>query len=87
MAKLAIVETDIHPFVKGVTFEKIWRSKVKAKYGNVWAYFASLNDLISMKKAAGRPKDTEDLKFLIRLKKSKNRHSPHNNTAAEKEKN
>jgi hypothetical protein len=31
-------------------------------------WFASLDDLIRMKKAAGRPKDIEDLKYLIKLK-------------------
>ena len=28
------VETDIHPFVKGVTFERIWKNKVRAKFGD-----------------------------------------------------
>lgn len=64
-----IVETDIHPFVKGTTFEKVWRNKVKAKFGGTFAWFASLDSLIEMKRAAGRPKDMEDLKFLVRLKK------------------
>lgn len=32
---------------------------------------ASLDDLIEMKQAAGRPKDTEDLKFLRRLRQKK----------------
>lgn len=63
-----LVETDIHPFVKGVTFEQIWKNKVKNKIGKVSAYFASLDDLIRMKKAAGRPKDKEDLKILRKLK-------------------
>jgi predicted nucleotidyltransferase len=64
-----IVETDIHPVVKGITFEKIWKNKVKAKFGKTFVWFASLDDLIKMKKAAGRSKDKEDLKFLLRLKK------------------
>lgn len=65
------VETDIHPFVKGVTFQKVWQNKVRAKFGNTFVFFASLNDLIKMKHAAGRPQDLEDLKYLLRLKKSK----------------
>ncbi|MFH1488199.1 MAG: DUF6036 family nucleotidyltransferase [Pseudomonadota bacterium] len=61
-------ETDIHPFVKGVTFETVWKNRVKAKIGNTFAWFASLKDLIRMKRAAGRPKDLEDLKYLLKLK-------------------
>jgi predicted nucleotidyltransferase len=63
-----LVETDIHPYVKGVSFEEVWKNKVRAKFGNTFAWFASLDDLIKMKKAAGRPKDIEDLKYLIKLK-------------------
>jgi predicted nucleotidyltransferase len=63
------VETDIHPFVKGVTFEKIWKNKVKAHLGKTSVYFASLDDLIEMKKEAGRPQDLQDLKYLRKLKK------------------
>ena len=63
------VETDIHPFVKGTNFERIWKRKVKAKFGDTWVHFASLNDLIQMKRAAGRPQDLQDLKYLTRLKK------------------
>lgn len=64
-----VVETDIHPFVKGISFVRIWRNKVKAKFGNTFVYFASLEDLIKMKEAAARPKDLEDLKYLKRLKR------------------
>ena len=63
-----LVETDIHPYVKGVSFDEIWKNKVKAKFGDTFVWFASLDDLIKMKKAAGRPKDIEDLKYLIKLK-------------------
>jgi len=64
------VETDIHPFVKGVTFEEVWRNKVRAKFEDTFVYFASLNDLIRMKRAAARPRDIEDLKYLKKLKKA-----------------
>jgi predicted nucleotidyltransferase len=67
-----LVETDIHPFVKGVSFDRVWSNRVKAKFGDVFVWFASLDDLIRMKQAAGRPKDVEDLKLLRRLKQKKN---------------
>jgi hypothetical protein len=60
-----LTEADIHPIVTGITFEKVWENKVKARFGKTFVWFASLNDLIKMKKAAGCPKDIEDLKYLI----------------------
>jgi predicted nucleotidyltransferase len=66
-----ILETDIHPFVKGVTVEEIWKNRITGKIGDTSCYFASLDDLIKMKKAAGRGKDKEDLKILIKLKERK----------------
>jgi predicted nucleotidyltransferase len=62
----------IHPFVKGVVFEDIWKNKITSKIGKTKVYFPSLEDMIRMKKAAGRAKDREDLKFLIKLLKMKN---------------
>jgi len=64
-----LVETDIHPFVKGVAFDEVWQNRVKAKFGDTFVWFASLGDLIKMKRAAGRPKDLEDLKYLQKLNK------------------
>jgi predicted nucleotidyltransferase len=65
------VETDIHPFVAGVSFEDVWENKVFGKIGEAEVAFASLDDIIKMKKAAGRDKDKEDLKVLRKLKKDK----------------
>jgi len=65
------VEVDIHPFVKGVTFEKVWKNKVEAKYGKTRVFFASLDDLIDMKRAAGRPQDVQDLKYLMKIKEKR----------------
>ncbi len=64
-----IVETDIHPFVTGTTFEKVWANKVEGLYGETPVFYPSLDDLIEMKRAAGRPKDLEDLKYLVELKR------------------
>jgi predicted nucleotidyltransferase len=69
-----LIETDIHPAVKGVTFERVWKNKVKARFGKTFVWFASLDDLIIMKKAASRTKDVEDLKYLRRLKNRTKKH-------------
>jgi predicted nucleotidyltransferase len=63
-----LVETDIHPYVKGVSFDEVWKNKARAKFGDIFVWFASLDDLIKMKRAAGRPKDREDLKYLLKLR-------------------
>jgi predicted nucleotidyltransferase len=65
------VEADFHPFVKGVKFEDIWKNRIKASFGNTEVNFPSLDDMIKMKKAAGRAKDHEDLKYLVKLKENK----------------
>jgi len=65
------LEIDIHPFVKGVAFDEVWKNKVLSKIGNTSTYFASLEDLIKMKRIAGRNQDLEDLKYLLKLKEDK----------------
>ena len=49
--------------------------KVKYGVGGGIANFASLDDLIRMKKAAGRPKDKEDLRYLEEIRKQKNKNN------------
>ncbi|HEX21573.1 MAG TPA: hypothetical protein ENH19_02845 [Actinobacteria bacterium] len=63
-----LIETDVHPFVAGINFEEAWRGRIESEIGNTKVFFAGLDDLIKMKKAAGRPKDNEDLKFLEEIK-------------------
>jgi len=67
-----LVEIDIHPFVAGVSFKNVWKNKVKDKIGKTEVYFASLDDLIKMKRAVKRRKDKEDLRILLELKKRQN---------------
>jgi len=66
-----VLQTDIHPFVAGVTFDRVWKNKVSGTIGATRAWFASLDDLIAMKDAAGRPKDQDDLMYLRRIKERK----------------
>jgi len=63
-----LVEADIHPYVRGVTFDEVWSRRVHDRLGQTPTAFASLDDLIRMKEAAGRPKDLEDLRVLRRLR-------------------
>ena len=69
------LETDIHPFVAGVTFDAVWRNRVRSRIGRARAGFASLDDLIIMKRAAHRPKDQDDLRILLKLKRDALRRS------------
>lgn len=64
------VETDLHPFVKGVTFDEVWQRRLQDRIGDTPVAFASLDDLIRMKEAAGRPKDLEDLRVLRKLREN-----------------
>jgi len=66
-----LVETDIHPFVTGITFNQVWENRISGTFGKEKVYYASLDDLIIMKEAAGRPKDLEDLKVLKTLKEKR----------------
>ncbi len=68
-----VQETDIHPDATGVTFEQVWDNKIKSRLGKTIAFFAGLDDLIKMKRAANRPKDREDLKALRAIKRIKNK--------------
>ena len=63
-----VIETDIHPFVAGVSFDEVWEKRIYADYKSIKAPFADLDSLIKMKKAANRAKDIEDLKHLRKLK-------------------
>jgi predicted nucleotidyltransferase len=71
-----LVETDIHPFVTGITFDQVWKNRISGTFGKEKVYYASLDDLIVMKESAGRPKDLEDLKVLKILKEKKIHEKP-----------
>jgi len=66
-----MIEADLHPFVKGASFEEVWARRVEDRIGETPAPFAGLDDLIRMKEAAGRPKDIEDLRVLRKLRDDK----------------
>ena len=63
------LDVDIHPSARGVKTQTVLKNRISGPYENVRTFFASLNDLIKMKRAAGRSKDREDLRYLLRLRK------------------
>ena len=63
-----LVEADFHPFVKGTTFDEVWKTRIRANFGKIRVNFPSLDIMIKMKRAAARPKDKEDLKYLRKIK-------------------
>lgn len=69
------LDTDIHPFVTGASFKSAWKNRFSASISGIPTHYVSLNDLIRMKRAAGRPKDKEDLRYLLRLKKLKKKNN------------
>jgi len=64
-----ILRTDIHPSASGVDFETVWKNKIQISFKDEDVYFASIDDLIKMKEAAGRDVDMQDLRFLQEIKK------------------
>lgn len=64
-----ILDTDIHPFVAGVEFKDVWKTKKEVEIEKNRVFVPSLDNLIAMKKAAGRPKDIADLEYLEEIKR------------------
>ena len=64
-----LLRVEIHSNVPGVTWEQVWGNRIEDEFMGVPAAFASIDDLISMKQAAGRPDtDVPDLERLRLLR-------------------
>jgi len=71
-----LLRVEIHSRVPGTTWQQVWEGREAGELLGVPTHFASIDDLIAMKKAAARPeKDLPDLKRLEALKKQG--HSDH----------
>ena len=64
---------DLINRISGVTFRDAWENKtidsIESAGEEIPIYFIGLEELIKNKKAIGRPKDMEDLKYLRGVKK------------------
>jgi hypothetical protein len=64
---------DLINQISGVTFREAWENRIttdiKSEGREVPIHLIGLEELIKNKKAIGRPKDVEDLKYLKEVKK------------------
>lgn len=68
--KTDIGDIDLLPLPSGIdTFEGLWERATVMEIDGMPTRIASLDDLIAMKKAAGRPKDERHLMELAALKR------------------
>lgn len=64
-----IYDVDIHPSASGIETQSALKNKIEGKLEEIPTYYASLEDTIKMKKAAGRDDDLKDLKYLEEIKR------------------
>ena len=62
-----VIPVDVLARPKGLVFREAWKRRVLRKLGRHQVPVASIQDLISMKRAAGRPIDLADLEYLEKL--------------------
>jgi len=68
-----VLQADTHPFVAGAKFRDAWKTRTETNIKGLKVFVPDLDQLIAMKKAAGRPKDLEDLRVLEKLKERRSK--------------
>ncbi len=58
------VRIDVQTSTPGVRFEEVWPRRRAVEYAGQTFYVLSRDDLIASKRAAGRPRDLEDVRML-----------------------
>lgn len=62
---------DIITSIEGAHFEELWKNKTEKMYGTEKIYIPALEDLVQIKKVAGRPSDLKDIETLSKAANSK----------------
>lgn len=57
--------------IASTDFENAWKKRIRKKIDGIFAYFVNLDYLLKLKRAAGRPKDLDDIRRLQPGKKRK----------------
>lgn len=64
-----LLRVETHSRFPGAEWESVWARRIPGEFIGVPTFFASIDDLIAMKEAAGRPeKDRPDVRRLRRLR-------------------
>jgi hypothetical protein len=61
------MRVDILMGIPGVTFEEAWRNRMEVDFDNLLVPFMSRDDLITAKRASGRPQDLIDADLLSQV--------------------
>jgi hypothetical protein len=62
------MRVDVLMSVTGLKFEEAWKRRVEVKFGELIVTFIAKEDLITVKRASGRPQDLIDAASLVRSK-------------------
>jgi predicted nucleotidyltransferase len=60
---------DLLREIPGVAFEQAWARRKTVRWQGVDVHVLGFDDLVNAKRAAGRPKDREDLRLLERFRR------------------
>lgn len=58
------VRIDVQTFTPGLTFQDAWKNRETMSFGGQNFFVVSRADLIAAKRAAGRPRDLDDVRIL-----------------------
>lgn len=61
------VRIDILTSIKDIEFSKLWKNRVKGRYGDIQVNFISKEDLIKCKQISGRTQDLADIEKLEKI--------------------
>jgi hypothetical protein len=62
---------DVLNTIDGITFDQAWPGRVEGHYGDERMWVIGMDDLITNKRAAGRPSDLVDVSRLERRRRAK----------------
>lgn len=62
------VRIDLSTSISGVTFDQVWKNRVRSTIGTHKVQYIGLKELIQNKKASGRKQDLADLELLQRAR-------------------